>query len=84
MTPTRGRSRRGERVFDVKPVSPGTTVNTVAVLTTEGLAGQWCYQGSLNDRWFVAYLDVYLLPLLLTGKVLIMDNHPVHHARVVQ
>lgn len=78
-----GRSPQGERVCDGKPVSPGETVNTVAVLSTQGLERQWCYQGSLTAKWFVAYLDVYLLPLLLTGKVLIMDNHPVHRSRKV-
>lgn len=67
-----------------KPVSPGETVNTVAVLSTQGLEGQWHYQGALTAKRFVAYLDVYLLPLLLTGKVLIMDNHPVHRSRLVQ
>lgn len=78
-----GRSRQGGRVFDGKPVSPGRTVNTVAVLGTQGLQAQWRYQGSLTAQWFVAYLGVYLLPLLSSGKVLIMDNHPVHRSRKV-
>jgi transposase len=65
-------------------VSPGETVNTVAVLTEQGLAGQWCYRGALTARVFVAYLDTFLLPLLLTGKTLILDNHPVHRSRRVQ
>jgi len=39
------RSPQGERMFDQQPVSPGETVNSVAVLTEQGLAGQWCYQG---------------------------------------
>jgi transposase len=79
-----GRSPRGERVFDAKPVSPGETVNTVAVLTTQGLKGQWRYQGSLSAKTLVAYLDLYLLPVLLTGQVLILDNHPMHRSRRVQ
>lgn len=84
MTLPCGRSRQGQRVFDGQPVSPGNTVNVIAALTPEGLAGEWVYQGSLTARWFVAYLDTYLLPLLLTGKVLILDNHPVHRASKVR
>lgn len=83
MSLTYGRSPQGDRVFDGKPVSPGQTVNTVAVLGTQGLQAQWRYQGSLTAQWFVAYLSVYLLPLLSDGKVLIMDNPPVHRSRAV-
>lgn len=84
MTLPYGRAPRGERVVDAKPVSPGEPVNTVAVLTEQGLVGQWCYQGTLTARRFVAYLDTYVLPLLLTDKTLILDNHPVHRSRRVQ
>jgi transposase len=85
MTLPYGRSPRGERVVDEQPVSPGETVSTVAVLTEQGLEGQFCYQGALTAQRFVAYLEVYLLPLLLTGtKTLILDRHPVHRARLVR
>jgi len=85
MTLPYGRAPQGERVVDEKPVSPGETVNVVAVLSQEGLEGQFCYQGELTAQRFVAYLQVYLLPLLLTGnKTLILDPHPVHRAHLVQ
>jgi transposase len=79
-----GRARRGTRVVEAKPVSRGEPLNTVAVLTEQGLTGQWCYPGTLTARRFIAYLRVYLLPLLRTGKTLILDNHPVHRARQVE
>ncbi len=56
----------------------------MAVLSTQSLEGPWRYQESLTAKWFVAYLEVYLLPLLLGGKRLVMDNHPVHRSRLVQ
>jgi transposase len=84
MTLPFGRAPCGERAVDTKPTSPGEAVNTVAVLTPRGLAGEWRYQGSLTARWFVAYLELYLLPILLSGKTLIMDNHPVHRSRRVR
>jgi transposase len=80
-----GRSPHGERVVDEKPVASGETVSTIAGLTDHGLEGQFCYQGEMTAERFIAYLDGYLLPFLLTGnKVLILDRHPVHRATAVQ
>jgi transposase len=80
-----GRAPQGERVVDTCPVTPGETVSTVAALTDHGLEGHFCYQGEMTAERFIAYLDVYLLPYLLTGhKVLILDRHPVHRAAAVQ
>ena len=38
----------------------------------------------LGPRRFIAYLEVYVLALIVGGKVLIMDNHPVHCAKAVK
>lgn len=85
MTLPYGRSPQGERGVDERPVSPGETVSLVAGLTDHGLEGQFCYQGEMTAERFIADLDVYLLPFLLTGhKVLILDRHPVHRATAVQ
>jgi len=79
-----GRSPRGEPVYDENPTAPGGTVNTVAVLTENGIEAVDMYTGTLTAKRFVFYLDLYLLDLIVGGKVLIMDNHPVHHAKLVQ
>ena len=78
-----GRSRQGERLYDANPTAPGETVNTAAVLTEKGVEAVWRYTGSLNAELFVCYLQVHVLNLLAEGKVLIMDNHPVHCAKIV-
>jgi len=79
----RGRSRQGERLYDANPAAPGVRVNTAAALTETGVEAVWTYTGSLNAELFVCYLQVYILKLLAGGKVLIMDNHPAHCAKVV-
>jgi transposase len=79
-----GRARRGQRVVAPKPVTPGDPLNTVAVLTEQGLAAPWFFKGTLTARRFVTYLRVFLRPLLRGGKTLILDKHPVHRARRVQ
>jgi transposase len=83
MTLAYGRARRGHRVVDSKPTAPGAALNTAAVFTEQGLAGQWFFEGMLTARR-VTYLRVFVLPLLRGGKTPILDNHPVHRARRVQ
>jgi transposase len=80
----RGRSPRGERVYDENPTAPGETISTAAVLTENGVEAAGRYFGTLNARRFISYLEMYVLQLVAAGKVLIMDNHPVHCAKLVQ
>lgn len=78
-----GRSPLGERVYDGNPSSPGERTSTVAVLTGNGIEAEYLYKGTMTAKWFVAYLDTYLLDMLKKGKTLIMDNLPAHHAKKV-
>ena len=79
-----GRSYQGERVYDNRPTNPGTRVNTIAVLTKEGIKAQYSYTCSLNTKVFICYLAAFVLPIIIDGETLIMDNHPVHRAKEVQ
>jgi transposase len=79
-----GRSPAGERVYDENPTAPGVTISTAAVLTERGVEAAHLYFGTLTAQRFVSYLDLYVLELIIGGKVLIMDNHPVHCAKIVQ
>jgi len=84
MTPLYGRSQQGKRVYDKRPTNPGTRINTVAVLSEEGIKAQYNYTGSLNADFFITYLNTFVLPILTNGQTLILDNHPVHRAKSVQ
>jgi len=84
MTPLYGRSFQGERVYDERPTNPGQRVNTVAVLSKEGIKAQYSYMGSLNAKLFIPYLESFVLPCMCDGQTLIMDNRPVHRAEAVQ
>jgi transposase len=79
-----GRSKRGQRAYDVKPTSPGETLNTVAILTLDGIKAEYMYSEPLTAPLFISYLDEYVLPILNDNQTLIMDNHPVHHAKIVE
>jgi transposase len=79
-----GRSRQGEPVCDQNPTAPGGTISTAAILTEKGIEAVSLYGGTLTAKRFIFYLEIYVLDLLIAGKVLIMDNHPAHCAKCVQ
>lgn len=83
MTPLYGRSTQGERVYENRPTSPGARVNTIAILTIEGIKAQYNYTCSMNAKVFICYLAAFVLPIIIDGETLIMDNHPVHRAKEV-
>jgi transposase len=83
MSPAYGRSKQGRPAYDEKPTYPGDTVSTLAILAEDGIKAKYTYSMALTAVLFIAYLDVYVLPILKAGQTLIMDNHPVHHAKIV-
>jgi transposase len=83
MAPLYGRSQKGQRVYDKRPSSPGKRVNTLAILSEEGIKAPYHYVGSLSADVFIAYLKGFVLPILTDGQTIIMDNHPVHRAKSV-
>jgi len=84
MNSDHGRSPAGERVYDENPRDPGERVSTAAVLTERGIEAEFSYTGSMTAELFVFYLEMYVLKLLVGGKVLIMDNLPAHCAKIVE
>lgn len=78
-----GRSPSGQRVYDENPTFPGERMSTVSLLTEKGIAARFSYTGTMDAELFVLYLEVYVIKVLAGGKTLIMDNLPVHHAKVV-
>jgi len=46
-----GRSPKGERVNDEKPIAPGETVSTAAVLTQHGIEAERLYFGALYAEY---------------------------------
>ena len=63
-----GRSPLGQRVYDGNPSDQGERISTVAVLTGNGIEAECLYKGTMNAKWFVAYLEIYLLDILVKAK----------------
>jgi transposase len=84
MAPLYGRSFKNERCYDQRPTNQGTRVNSIAILTTDGIKAHYDYTESLTSELFIIYLTIFVLPIMTGGQTLILDNHPVHTSNMVK
>ena len=56
------------------PPRPAETISTAAVLTEHGIEAECLYFGTLTAKRFIAYLDVYVLALVVGGKLLLKHS----------
>jgi len=78
MARLRGRSRRGERCRAAIPHGHWKTTTFTAGLRLFGLTAPMVLDGPMNGSAFRAYVDQVLVPTLVPGDVVIMDNLPAH------
>ncbi len=78
MTPTRGRSPRGERLMADAPFGRWHTQTFIAGLRCDGLVAPWIIDGAMDGPAFDAYVRTQLAPTLKPGDVVILDNLNVH------
>ncbi len=84
MTPTRGRSPRGERVYDYVPRNRGQVITLIGALSLSGLIAMATINAATSGDVFTAYVEQVLSPELKPGDVVIMDRLGAHRvARVV-
>jgi transposase len=85
MTPTHGRSPRGERVHDSAPRNYGEQTSLVGALSFgRGLMAVMTLTGAVDTLAFDAYLLRVLAPRLRQGDVVALDNLNVHKAGRVE
>ena len=85
MTPTHGRSPRGERVHDSAPRNYGEQTSIVGALSfRRGLIAVMTLTGAVDTLAFDAYLSRVLAPRLRKGDVVVLDNLNVHKASQIE
>ena len=83
MTRRYGRAPRGQRLVGAVPQGHWKSTTFVAALTTAGLTAPLVIDGAMTGDLFVAYVEQVLVPSLVAGDVVIMDNLSSHkRARV--
>ncbi|MCA1723748.1 MAG: IS630 family transposase [Thermomicrobia bacterium] len=84
MTPRYSRSPRGERAYGSAPRNHAKNTTLIACLSLVGLGAGMTLEGALDGDAFVAYLREFLLPTLVPGQMVVMDNLSVHKDKRVR
>jgi transposase len=78
MTRPMGRAERGKRVVGAVPYGRWHTTTFLAGLRHDGLVAPCVFNGAINGELFLAYIEQMLVPTLIAGDIVIMDNLSSH------
>jgi transposase len=78
MARVRGRCRRGERLVGHIPHGHWKVSTFVAGLRCDGITAPFVVDRPMNGEIFLTWLDRCLVPTLLPGDCVVMDNLPAH------
>ena len=78
LSPLYAWSRKGERALGSAPRNWGKNVTLLASITREGLGECLAVEGSTTRKVFEAYLEQVLVPTLVPGQIVVMDNLSAH------
>lgn len=84
MARLRGRAPRGERCRAGIPHGHWKTTTFTGALRLTGMTAPMVLDGAMNGIAFRAYVEQVLVPTLLPGDIVIMDNLPAHKAEGVR
>ena len=79
-----GCSGRGERLAEAVPVNRGKNLSVIGALDTEGMLATRHKQGAIRREDVEAFLAEDLLPCLLPGPVIVLDNAKIHKGGKIQ
>ena len=78
MARTHARGPRGHRVVCKTPHGHWKVLSTIAALTVNGMLGCGTFDGATDTDTFLAFVREGLVPNLVPGQVVVMDNLPAH------
>ena len=84
MTRLFGRAERGQRVSDAVPKNHGSNVTLLGSLSCQGLDAVMTIDGPTDTAVFRAYVTEVLVPTLVPGDVVVMDNLGAHKVKGIR
>ena len=84
MTRTHGRCAKGARLVAKVPHGRWRTLTFLAALRSDRIAAPCVFDGPINGRSFLAYVEQLLVPTLTPGDIVIMDNLGSHKGQAVR
>ena len=79
-----GRGLYGARVTDHAPDGRWQTTTFLAALRVTGLTAPAVFDGPMDGASFLAYIEQILVPTLVPGDIVIMDNLSCHKSPTVR
>lgn len=77
-TPLRGRSRRGVRLRGSVPHRRWRLLTMIAAITVRGVQAAMTIEAATDAEVFGAFVERVLVPTLVPGQVVVMDNLSAH------
>ncbi|WP_139375931.1 IS630 family transposase [Sphingopyxis flava] len=84
MTPIRGWAPRGSKLVAHAPFGKWRTLTFLAALRHDRIDAPCVLDGPINGQLFTAYVEQFLVPTLLPGDIVIMDNLGSHKGQAVR
>ncbi len=84
MTRLRGWAPRGRKLLAKAPQGRWRTLTFIAALRRDRIDAPFVLDGPINGRSFLAYVERLLVPTLVPGDIVIMDNLGSHKGQAVR
>lgn len=80
MTRTRARSPKGERAEVIEPFNHRSNISVIGSLSLNGVGATMAIEGAVETQVFDAYVENFLVPTLLPGDKVLLDNVKFHYS----
>jgi transposase len=80
MERTHGRAPPGQRVVSKVPHGHWKIISTIAAMTTSGITSSASFDGATDTESFLLYVAHGLVPTLVPGQLVVIDNLPAHRS----
>jgi transposase len=84
MAPLRGWATKGQRLRAKVPFGHWKTMTFLAALRHDRIVAPWVFDGPINAESFLVYVEQVLVPTLVKGDVVVMDNLGSHKGQAVR
>ena len=84
MAPIRGWFARGQRLKAKVPHGHWKTMTFLAALRHDRIDAPFVFDGPINGESFLLYVERVLVPTLLAGDIVVMDNLGSHKSQAVR
>jgi hypothetical protein len=74
MAPLRGWAPKGQRLRAKVPFGHWKTMTFLAALRSDRIEAPWVFDGPINGDSFRVYVEKVLIPTLMLGDVVVLDN----------